>query len=256
MIIKNILTKIEIHPIFLILGLISIITGLFKEFLILFILIISHEIGHLLVAYYYNWPITNIKLYPFGGYINFNVLLNHSLKEELLIVLAGPAMQIILYSFIYLNNYFILPHTFNLISQYHYSLLIFNLLPIFPLDGSKIINILYNLFLPFKKAHLFMIYTSFISLIIILFLLPLININFSLYLLIIILIYKLLKEQKNHNYLFNRFILERYLYDFNYNKTKIIVGNKLKKMMLNKKHLFYLKHKYITEKSYLNKIFK
>lgn len=81
MIIKNILNKISFHPTLLFVALSAIITGLFKEFIILFLIIIVHEIGHIISALYYKFNINKINLYPFGGYIVFDEKINRALKE-------------------------------------------------------------------------------------------------------------------------------------------------------------------------------
>ena len=47
--------------------------------------------------------------------------------------------------------------------NYNTTILLFNLLPIIPLDGSKVLNILLNTIIPFKKSHILTIYISFIS---------------------------------------------------------------------------------------------
>ena len=50
--------------------------------------------------------------------------------------------------------------------------------------------------------------------------------------------------------IFNKFLIERYLYNLNYSREKII-DNK-RKMYKDYRHLFKDGDKYITEKRYLN----
>ena len=52
------------------------------------------------------WNVDKIYFYPYGGYTKFNDDLNKPKKEELLIMLAGPIIQII-YFFIIIKNKFI-----------------------------------------------------------------------------------------------------------------------------------------------------
>ena len=233
----------------------SVITGLFKEFIVLFSIIIVHEIGHVLAALYYRFNIYKIYLYPFGGYIKFNDKLNRALKEEFVVLICGPLLQIgyyLLLSFLH-NIGLIQVNTFNMIVNYHYSLLFFNLLPIFPLDGSKLINIIMSKFISFKQSHLIMLYISYAVLFLSLFSTRYISLNVNIYLLLILLFTKLITEGKNHKTIFNRFLLERYLYKFNFKKTKIIKGQKLFRMMRDKKHLFLVDNKEVTEKEMLRK---
>ena len=55
------------------------------------------------------------------------------------------------------------------------------------------------------------------------------------------------------DYLFNKFLLERYLYKIMYNKIKIT--NKLDKMQRDRTHIFKVKNRYISEEIALNKRF-
>lgn len=255
MIIRNIYSKINIHPLFLFVAVSSLITGLFKDFCVSFIIIMIHEMGHILASLYYKFNIEKINIYPFGGYIKFADKLNRSINEELVILISGPLMQIIFYlimSILHYNN-IISSNTFNIIINYHYSLLIFNLLPIFPLDGSKLINLILSKYISFKRSHLYMIYISFITLLMLSAFSQYINFNVSMYLLLILLVIKTIEELQNHQNIFNKFLLERYLYNLQFKKVKVIVGSKLSKMMKDKKHLFLIGNKEISEKEMLKK---
>ena len=173
----------------------------------------------------------------------------------MIVLLSGSLTQIIYFYLIYIIYYYglINQSTYNIFYNYHYSLLIFNLLPIHPLDGSKLINNILGLFISFKKAHLFMIYISIIGIFFIFISFIFIKLNINLYLLSILLIIKLIEEYKNHNSIFNRFLLERYLYNYYYKKIKIIKNKRLDLMNKNKKHLFIINDKVITEKEMLRK---
>jgi Zn-dependent protease len=140
-----------------------------------------------------------------------------------------------------------------MIINYHYSLLFFNLLPIFPLDGSKLINIILSKFISFKKSHIIMIYVSYIFLIISVISLKYISIGVNIYLLLGLLAIKTIDESKKHKDICNKFLLERYLYNFYFKTTKIIKGNKIYKMMRDKMHLFIIDNKEVTEKEMLKK---
>ncbi len=258
MTIKNILKKLKIHPVFFFLALISILTGLFKEFSIFFIVIFVHETGHVLTSIYYNWNIESINFYPFGGLIKFDEKINKPIKEELIIVISGLIFQTFLYIVIYAlhNLYCISDNVFIMFKNYHYSILFFNLIPIYPLDGIKIINLIFSKFLPFKLSHKLSIIISYIF--IILFIIYSIKnyISMNTILIIGLLINKLEEERKNHKYIFNRFIFERYLYNFNFKNIKVIKNNKIMKMYRDKKHVFKINNEYITEKSLLKNKFK
>lgn len=254
MIIKNILTKIEVHYLNYILAIIVIITGMFKESLIIFFIIFVHELGHLALALIFKWQLDKIYIYPFGGCVTFNESLNRPLKEELLIMLAGPIFQIILFiiiTILFKNNCLNL-RTFLIFKNYHYAMLFFNLLPAIPLDGGRLLNILLNYLLSYKKsiriassiAYFVLFSTFFISLFI--------NKNINLLTIIIFLISKVYIERKNIDYLYNKFLLERYLNNFRFNKRKIVDKNNLHR---DYNHTIKDNNHYITEKEYLKKRF-
>jgi hypothetical protein len=66
-----------------------------------------------------------------------------------------------------------------------------------------------------------------------------------------LLLAKVVKESRNHKMVCNRFLLERYLYNFKFNKLKIISGSNLSKMMRDRRHLFIIGDKKVTEKDLL-----
>jgi len=237
----KIISKIKIHIFFYLVALIAVLTGLFKEFLILTSIIIVHEIGHISASLYFKWNIDKIIILPFGGLTVFNEKINKPINEELVILLLGPIFQI-MYAIIFYNP---------LILKYHYALLLFNLLPIYPLDGSKLINILFNKLLPFKLSHILTLYLSFLVIIICLTL----HLDLLFILILLLLIINVIKELNNHKYIFNKFLLERYFYHFNFKKNKIIKGHFFNKMFRDYKHLFYIENKYHSEKEMISKMF-
>jgi len=249
LIIKNIYHKIRIHPLFWVIALASILTGMFREFIMFSSLILVHELGHAIMAYLLKFKITSINLYPFGGLTVFDILVNHNLFKELLILIAGPFMQV---CYFYVHNYFLGYDI--LFNHYHYILLIFNFLPIHPLDGSKFLNIILSKIIPFKKAHLSIIIisyiTAFASITIVL-----LNKNIWLTIIIFYLLSKVINEYHRHHYLFNKFLFERYFYNFKFKKHKIIWGSNLNKMYYSYYHLFNIDNKIIMEKEMLRKKF-
>ena len=220
-------------------AIICLITGYIKFFLFFTFLILFHEIGHIFAGIICKWKIKEVIIMPFGGLTIFNNKINHSLKEELFVSLSGPIFQLIIGFFI--KN--------NILLNIHYSLLLFNLIPIYPLDGSKVVTVLFNTFLSFYSSLKLIIYLSYIMILLVI----LKYNNIILYLIMLLILYKVVLEHKNIKEIFNKFLLERYLSNFNYKKTKKIT--KLKQMSLNKKHLFRIKNTWLTEKEILKKIF-
>lgn len=204
------------------------------------------------MAKYYHWDFDKIEIYPFGGCTKFDEKINRPLKEELLILLNGPFFQMILFIIIILlqKEGFITFRNFTIFKNYHYTLLFFNLLPVYPLDGGRILNIIINYLLPYKKGNKLVILISLLVIITLLFLYK--NLNFSL--MGILLITELIIYLKRQNYLYNRMLLERHMFPFEFKKLKIIKNKN--SMYKDKRHIILYKDKYITEKDYLNQRFK
>ncbi len=248
MIIRNFLNKLNISKYTYFIVLLCLITGLIKELVAVSILILFHEFGHYFMSYIFNWNVSKINIYPFGGLIIFDDQIDKPLYQELLITVFGPLFQwLIFLLFIcfkkYLSSYFI-----DSLYNYHIYMFIFNILPIIPLDGSKIINISLNKLFSYKKSNTLLSITS------ILFLVGFIYFfrnNYSYYIIISFLIYEVINFIKQSNFLFYRFLYEKYLYRNNYKNTILI--NNINKMKRNKRHLIKNKNRYITEKEYIKK---
>lgn len=221
------------------------ITGHFKGFILFSLIIIIHECGHILMGVLFKWKIEKIILLPFGALTIFNEDLNRRMFEEFLIVIMGPVFQIIFSFFLYLWKV-------DDAMIYSMSILKFNLLPIFPLDGSKILNLVLNEFTSFKRSHAFVII---ISILLMVFLVISSDFNLILFLILSFLFFKVCEEIKNHKSLFNRFLLERFLKDYHFNKIKKINSLNMDGMKRDYNHLFYDGTRYISERENLRKRF-
>lgn len=225
----------KIHPLYIVAALISMLTGYFRLFITITLLILFHELGHILMMIYFDIDIKKIIILPFGAVTIVDDVVNRKLIDTFLIAVMGPIFQIIYY-YLFKNPY---------LDMIHYPLLLFNLLPIIPLDGSKILNVFLNRFFSFYHSELINIYISFITIILITIL--------KFHLIIILILSFLIKETiiryKNRHYLLNRFLYERQFIKFNFKKRKIV--NDKYDMKIGYKHLFYIKGKYYTEKEYI-----
>lgn len=238
----------KIHPFFLLTAIIILFTGYFKNFIYITTIIIVHEIGHISLAYFFKWKIEKVVLLPFGGITIFNEHLNRKITEEFLILLAGPIFQIV---FVNIINIFLKSSLFY---EYHLILLIFNLIPIIPLDGSKLINLLTDYFFSYKKSLIINIIISWIF-IMILFIYIMNKFNFLLFLSLIFLIKKNITEYKNYKYKINLFLLERYRYSFDFKKYSYIKGLNVYDLKRDKKGIFIDQNMEYTEKQILQKVF-
>lgn len=246
------MNKIKFHYTYYIISISFLLTGSFLNLIIFTSLIIIHELGHYLACLITKINVKNIIIYPYGGITKIEDIIDIDFNKELLISISGVVMQSIYFLLIYIlyKNYLIRDYTFNIFCKYHYSMLIFNLIPIYPLDGSKILNIVINKLFNFKLSNIILIVISIINMIVMLFIY---NINYSYVMIIGILINYLFNYVKNINYLYNRFLLEKYLYKRKYNNKKII--NNYNKMYRNTNHIIKNNKKYTKEEDFLVKMF-
>ena len=157
----------------------------------------------------------------------------------------GPIFQIV---FTFLLYYFGL----NEALYYSLTILCFNLLPIYPLDGSKILNLGLNKMTSFKRSHLLIIIISIVTIGV---LVLESEFNLILVLILLFLLARIFLEIKNHESLFNRFLLERYLKNYQFKKIKKIYSLDVSKMKRDYRHLFYDGIRYVSEREILKKRF-
>ena len=79
--------------------------------------------------------------------------------------------------------------------------------------------------------------------------------NLILFLILTFLFFKVCEEIKNHESLFNRFLLERFLKDYRFKKIKKINSLNMDEMKRDYNHLFYDGVRYISERENLRKRF-
>lgn len=252
---KNILTKIEFHYSFLIVALGLVLTGHFSNLIIFTSLIVVHEIGHAITAQLLKYKVEKITIYPYGGITMLDTMINTSIYKDLLIAFSGIITQCIYFLIIY--KFYISgsvrEYIYNLFFIYHKSMVIFNLFPIIPLDGFKILNLILSKYLNFNLANNLSVIISLVSIILLIFS-GLYEKNYSIVLIISILLQNIFKFYNQISYIYNRFLLERYLYNIIYKGKKIIQNPS--KMYKNKNHFFIKDSKIITEKVFLADFFK
>lgn len=242
---KNILNKLYFHPFFLIVLFIFTLIGKFKFILYFMTLIIVHEIGHISVALMFKWKIDKVIILPFGGLTKFHELINRPLIEEFFVSIAGVVFQIIFFKIISSKiNY-------DYFSFINYFIIIFNMLPIYPLDGSKLLNVILNKLTSFKKSLILTVILSYIAIIILALLL--FNVNKVVTSILLFLLQSVGKLHKQKDLIFNKFLLERYLNKFNFKKEKTI--NNMNNMKKDYRHIFFIDGKYLTESTFLTKYF-
>ena len=124
-----------------------------------FACVVLHELGHSVTAMHYGIGVRRILLMPIGGMAEFDSIPRQPIRE-FLITLAGPAVNFALAALLWLlvgtaadTDY---PSDLVGFGQllFHANLLMgaFNLLPVFPMDGGRILRALLATRLPYLQA--------------------------------------------------------------------------------------------------------
>lgn len=228
------------------------LSGDFKRVILSFLIIITHEIGHIFFLKIFKVYIEKLTIYPFGGLIKTNKLINFSPIKELLISLGGILNQSILYLifFCFYKNNIINIYTYNLFLNINTSLILFNIIPIYPLDGYIILNSIFNIHIPYLKSSIVSLIISLITLVV--FILYSYNHKINSIFVISFLIYKLFLYLKEYKYIHNKFILERIMYDIPYNE---IIYKKVYSPYLFRLNKFYY-FNYKSEKEVIDSNYK
>lgn len=253
---KNIQNKFKINIGTYFLLLIACFTGFYKNILLIFLIVIVHELGHILSIRKLEYNIESVEIFPFGGVTKVNKPINTPLKSEIKIAFSGVFFQIILFFIFFILNQqgIIREQTFFMFNSYNIAIALFNLLPIIPLDGSIIVHSIFEYFFSFKKSYYY--YQVFSVLSFLLFAILALNQSLNNYMILTFLLYKMIDVFKKRKLIQNKFFLERYLYEFPYRNIKSHSYPKLDDLKKDTLHFFWIGDKYLHEKEFLKKRYK
>jgi stage IV sporulation protein FB len=145
---------LSLHPLFVLVMLTSVLTGHFIEIMTLFTLVFIHELGHATAASLLGARLLSIQMLPFGGVAVIEDQGKLNAWKEIVIALAGPLQNgIMIIILLWLRHVSGLEHDYvNYIIQGNAVIALFNLLPILPLDGGKILQSLISLFFSYHRT--------------------------------------------------------------------------------------------------------
>ena len=130
-----------------------ILLSLNKSIILAFISIFLHEISHIVVAKRNGCKFNNFKIHIYGTNAEFINIDELSKKEKIQIYLAGPCMNLAIAFIFFLVGLIINNNIINKIININLSLLCFNILPAYPLDGSRILEIILSEKILYKKVN-------------------------------------------------------------------------------------------------------
>ncbi|HBW35475.1 M50 family metallopeptidase [Desulfosporosinus sp. BICA1-9] len=137
--------SIRIHPTFLLVLLLYGVLGLAAQALLVFALVLGHELAHLLTAKAYGFKVVGLELFPFGGAAYCDDLFEGRKLEESIMALAGPAFNIVLLfaaQVLRWNGFWTGEFSDDFV-RYNFWLGAFNLIPVLPLDGGRVVRALF-----------------------------------------------------------------------------------------------------------------
>lgn len=150
-------TKIFIAEIVLI----SIISSYNNIFLLAFLWVMLHELSHVIIAGFMGCKFNNIGLHIFGAKAELLGLEEFTDKKKLLIYVVGPLFNIIMAIILSIIGLKVDSYIINRSVDLNVGLAMFNLLPAYPLDGSRIYEILLSKKILYKKAQRIMSIVSY-----------------------------------------------------------------------------------------------
>jgi Zn-dependent protease/CBS domain-containing protein len=125
--------------------------------------VLLHELGHATAARAYGIPTPDITLLPIGGVARLQRMPDKP-AQELVVALAGPLVNVI----IALGLFFVLGqlssplqfgwvedprvHMLSRLASVNVMLVLFNLIPAFPMDGGRVLRALLAMALPYSRA--------------------------------------------------------------------------------------------------------
>ena len=148
--------SVSVSPITFLMAVFFVAFGMAYEFACSLTAVIVHEFAHAKAAKKLGYALNTIKIMPYGAALNGSAEL--SPKHEILIAVAGPAVNLV-FGLIFAALWWLIPvsyaftHVFCLCNIY---IGVFNLIPVFPLDGGRMLLALLSFKVKRRKAYFIM----------------------------------------------------------------------------------------------------
>lgn len=133
--------------------LVAVLINIDKTFLLSCICILIHEFSHILVAKMKGSKFNNLQFHIYGAKVELMDLEELTNKDKLIIYMSGAMSNIIIMIvsailFKYTNK-----EIFEILFKLNFGLAFFNLLPAYPLDGARIMEIILSRKITYKRAQ-------------------------------------------------------------------------------------------------------
>ena len=134
---------IKFKPSFFVLAAFSVVLGVWKYFTAVFVLLFLHELCHIFTAGLWGLGTSGITVTPIGIYADINGLERLHIAKRISIAAAGPFF-----------NLFLCLFCRGPIRDINFALALFNLLPVYPLDGGKIFHYTVSYFIGVLRGNM------------------------------------------------------------------------------------------------------
>lgn len=132
--------KLKFHPLFIIYVFLCIYFGWFNQVFYYVVVVTLHEFGHYVMIKHYGYNMDSLVFNLSGAGLQGNNIFKP--KHEIIISLAGPLVNLILI-ILTIALWWLYPLSYLYTKEFLISnivVMIFNLIPIYPLDGGRIIT--------------------------------------------------------------------------------------------------------------------
>jgi stage IV sporulation protein FB len=225
--------------------LICLLSGYIYEVMTLYLALLFHELGHIIMIKLFRKKISSLEISPLGGILFIEDCQNDFNYKEFLIYLGGP-----LFSFIY---YLVVINFLDdpLIHRSAIYILVLNLLPIMPLDGSRLLMSWLQSIWPYKWVLRF---SATLSILCCIGLIVVFKDHYFYVMILLFFMYKNLKTLHEIAYEYYSFLWYKTLHPNKKLKEKIIIKHKDYKNSFFKgfNHVFFIKQRFIHESELLN----
>ena len=154
------------------------ITNQIKIYAMIMIFAIIHELGHLIAGMLLGMKAEKIEIKPFGVAIDFNIkrkdyivkIKKGNLLEvkKVLVALAGPMTNVLIIFILAIPTMFQINQEEKMLMIFsNITLILFNILPFYPLDGGRVLKGIIYILKGKRTAEKYIYYISYITLVII-----------------------------------------------------------------------------------------